>query len=162
MRELQESAESAESSYTIGTYTVLKAATVQSETVLWPWHLAGSQQATKSVFSSEDRYWCGWETVIMVAFHETKMWLMVYVIFSEATSSILLWTDFLENLPIYCQYLQFPVTDPFAMLTKILLCWRTVGYWRYGPNSVRTTFGCYCWDMVTSVIWFPLQFCLLP
>ena len=55
MRQLQDSAESAELSYMSGTYTVLKVATAQSETVLWPWHLAGSQQATKSVFSSEDR-----------------------------------------------------------------------------------------------------------
>ena len=57
MHELRENAaESAQPSFTSGTHTVLKTTPLRSEIVQRPWHLADGQQATKQVFSSEDRY----------------------------------------------------------------------------------------------------------
>jgi len=55
MKGLKETSETAWLSHTNGAYTVLKSAVVRSEIVLTPWRLADGQQATKPVYSSEDR-----------------------------------------------------------------------------------------------------------
>jgi len=55
MHKLREGSDSSSFSHASGIYTVLKSATLRSEIVLRPWHLADGQQATKPVHCSEDR-----------------------------------------------------------------------------------------------------------